>query len=166
MKKKLALLLALVLCLSSLSGIAVVAEGEAAATPSVEIALYTVPMRATVSILYAVKAEGYASLDGLKLIADKGNGEEEVAPAGVMTLGGVRYIVFDYSNLSASEMDKKVTACIDYNGTRGNTVTYSVKDFADNYLAGEHEAKYEALVEAMIAYGDAVKAMSAASAAK
>ncbi len=154
------------LCLSALTGVSVVAEDEQAVTPSVDIAVYTVPMRATVSILYAVEAEGYTSFDGLKLIADKGNGEEEVAPAGIMTLGGVRYVVFDYSNLSASEMDKKVTACVEYNGTRGNTVTYSVKDFADSYLAGEHEPKYEALVEAMIAYGDAVKAMSAANAAK
>lgn len=163
--KKFIFLLALVLCLSSLSGIAVIAEDDVA-SPSVEIAIYTVPMKATVSILYAIEADGYMSFDELKLVADKGSGEEFIAPSGVLTKDGVRYIVFEYSNLSASEMDKRVTACVEYNGNRGKAVSYSVADFAASYASGNGSEKNKAMVAAMIAYGDAVKAMAEAKTAE
>lgn len=159
--KKIALLLVLALCLSSLAGVVAVAEGEPA-TPSLEIALYTVPMSATVSILYAVAADGYESFDGLKLLCDKGNGAEEILPAGVLEIGGKNYIIFRYDNLSAAEMDVDVTACVSYGGATGTPITYSVADFAAGYLAGSASADSKALVSAMLEYGAAVKAMLSA----
>ena len=159
--KKIAFLLVLALCLSMPVGTVAMAEGETA-TPSLEIALYTVPMRATVSILYAVEAAGYESFDGLKLLCDKGKGEEEVLPAGTLNIDGVDYIIFEYSNLAASEMDLDVTAKVSYGGATGAPVSYSVADFAQSYLAGNGSADCKALVTAMIEYGAAVKAMASA----
>ena len=160
--KKIALLLVLVLCLSSLTGVAAVAEGEAPAeAPSLDIALYTVPMKATVSILYAVEAAGYESVDGLKVVVTKGESSEEVLPAGVMTIDGVEYIIFEYEGLSAAEMRTTVSAHVEFGGESGASVEYSVAKFAENYKGAHID-----LVAAMLAYGDAVAAMMAAKAAE
>ena len=152
--KRIALLLALVLCFSCFAGFAVSAEGAA---PSQEIEFVTVPMRATVSILYAISAEGYESLDGLKLVVDKNGATEEVAPAGTATVNGKYCIIFQYDGLSAAEMDLVVSAHVEYNGQAGEAVDYSVKTFADAYA--QAGGKYVSLVEAMLRYGAAVKAM-------
>ena len=152
--KKIALLLALVLCFSCFAGFGVAAE-EAA--PSQEIQFVTVPMRATVSILYAISAEGYDSLDGLKLVVDKNGTISEVAPAGTATVNGMYCIIFQYDGLSAAEMDLAVSAYVDYNGQCGEAVEYSVSAFAEDYA--EQGGKYVSLVEAMLRYGAAVKAM-------
>ena len=152
--KKIALLLALVLCFSCLAGVAVSAEP---ASPSQKIELVTVPMRATVSILYAISADGYNGLDGLKLVVTKNGADAEVAPAGITTIGGKQYIVFRYDGLSAAEMELEVSAYVDYNGAVGAPVTYSVKTFADKYKTSG--GQYVDLVDAMLKYGAAVKAM-------
>ena len=136
------------------AGFAVNAE-EAA--PSQEIQFVTVPMRATVSILYAISAEGYDSLDGLKLVVNKNGTISEVAPAGTATVNGMYCIIFQYDGLSAAEMDLTVSAYVDYNGQAGEAVEYSVSAFAEDYAA--QGGKYVSLVEAMLRYGAAVKAM-------
>ena len=151
--KRIALFLALVLCLSCFAGFAASAE----VTPSQEIDFVTVPMRATVSILYAISAEGYDSLDGLKLVVDKNGKKDEVLPAGYATVNGKSCIVFQYDGLSAAEMELEVSAHVEYNGKAGTAVSYSVKTFADAYAA--QGGKYVDLVNAMLKYGAAVKAM-------
>ena len=152
--KKIALLLALVLCFSCFTGLAVSAEPT---DPSQEIELVTVPMRATVSILYAISADGYSSFDGLKLVVTKNGTATEVAPAGTTEIGGKNYIVFSYDGLSAAEMELVVSAYVDYNGATGEPVEYSVATFAESYKASGGQYVY--LVEAMLKYGKAVKAM-------
>ena len=152
--KKIALLLALALCFSCFAGFGVAAEE---AEPSQKIEFVTVPMRATVSILYAISAEGYDSLDGLKLVVDKNGVTEEVLPAGTATVNGIYCIIFQYDGLSAAEMELTVSAYVDYNGQCGEAVEYSVSAFAEDYA--EQGGKYVSLVEAMLRYGAAVKAM-------
>ena len=161
--KRIALLLALVLCFSCFAGFAGFAVNAEEAAPSQEIQFVTVPMRATVSILYAISAEGYDSLDGLKLVVDKNGTISEVAPAGTATVNGMYCIIFQYDGLSAAEMDLAVSASVDYNGQAGESVDYSVKTFAYAYSAAG--GKYVSLVEAMLKYGAAVKAMQDAKAA-
>ena len=159
MKKRFLFLLVAVVALCSLVGIsAVAADSE----PSVEIAYYTVPMRATVSILYAVDVAGYENPESIKIIANKGSGDEEITNSGYATINGKTCLVFEYSNLSAAEMDTKVKAKVKYGDQVGSTVVeYSVKEFATNYETSG--GQYVSLVKAMIAYGDAVKAMQAAN---
>ena len=159
--KKIAMLLVFSLLLGALFGFTV--SAEEIAEPSVEIAFYTVPMRATVSIFYAVKADGYTSDSEVVLCAQKENSSEvyEVPPSGVTTIGGERYLVFEFSELSAAEMDVSVTAYVRHGDrTSESPKTYSVMDFADAYANGNGSEKNKALVAAMIAYGDAVKALT------
>lgn len=155
--KKIALLLALVLCFSCFAGFAGFGVAAEEAEPSQKIEFVTVPMRATVSILYAISAEGYDSLDGLKLVVDKNGVTEEVLPAGTATVNGIYCIIFQYDGLSAAEMELTVSAYVDYNGQCGEAVEYSVSAFAEDYA--EQGGKYVSLVEAMLRYGAAVKAM-------
>ena len=155
MKKNLALLLAVALAFTCMLGFGATAEESASDV------LVTVPMRATVSILYAVKAAG--NEDASVLITAK-NGVALGAPEAATKIdddydiGGVKYILFEYSNLTASEMRTSVTATID-----GKVVTYSVADFVADYTAqytGTEYAKQVTLVEKMLAYGDAVAEMN------
>ena len=154
MKKNLALLLAVALAFTCMLGFGVTAEESA------DDILVTVPMKATVSILYAVKAAGN---DDAKVVITAKDDVELDAPEaaeklGTYQIGGVDYILFEYSNLAASEMGVVVTAEI---GEK--TVKYSVAQFGDAYIAqyGENPeyAKQVKLVESMLAYGEAVAAM-------
>ena len=54
-------------------------------------------------------------------------------------------------------MELVVSAHVEYNGQAGEAVDYSVKTFADAYA--QAGGKYVSLVEAMLRYGAAVKAM-------
>ena len=154
MKKNLALLLAVALAFTCMLGFGATAEESASDV------LVTVPMRATVSILYAVKAAD--NEDATVLITAK-NGVALGAPEAATKIddyeiGGVKYILFEYSNLAASEMRTSVTATIG-----GKVVTYSVADFVADYTAqytGTEYAKQVTLVEKMLAYGDAVAEMN------
>lgn len=154
------LVLTLVMCACVLP-ISVFAE-EAESTPdasteidsSLDIELYTVPMKATVSILYAIKSSGLASTDDLKLVVTKGDETVEIDPAGVMTVYGDECIIFEYTGLSAAEMRTSVSAYICQGEARGSSVECSVASFAEAYAAGG--GKYVELVTAMLAYGDSV----------
>ena len=156
MKKNLALLLAVALAFTCMLGFGATAEESASDV------LVTVPMRATVSILYAVKA---ADSEGVSVLITRKDNVELDAPEaatrldGTYEIGGVEYILFEYSNLAASEMRTSVTATI---GEK--TVTYSVAQFVADYTAQYAEnaeyAKQVTLVEKMLAYGDAVAAMN------
>ena len=130
------------------------ADTDAATDPSLNIELYTVPMRATVSILYAIKSSSVTDTDDLKLVVLKGNSTSEVDPAGVMTISGEKYIIFEYTGLSASEMRTTVSAYIRHGEARGEAVEYSVATFAAAYTA--KGGQYVDLVSAMLAYGDSV----------
>ena len=160
-KKFLSTLLVLSLVLGAcMLPVAVFAEEESTATPdavidpSLDIALYTVPMKATVSILYAIKASSVTSTSDLKLVVVKGDKTSEVDPAGVMTISGEKYIIFEYTGLSAAEMRTTVSAYIRCGEARGTAVEYSVAAFAEAYAA--KGGKYVELVSAMLAYGDSV----------
>lgn len=133
---------------------ATTSDSGAVIDPSLDVALYTVPMKATVSILYAIKSSAVASTDGLKLVVVKGTTTSEVAPAGTMTISGEKYIIFEYTGLTASEMRTTVSAYIRCGEAQGNTVEYSVAAFAEAYAA--KGGQYVELVSAMLAYGDAV----------
>ena len=155
MKKNLALLLAVALAFTCMLGFGVTAEESA------DDILVTVPMKATVSILYAVKAAG--NDDATVVITAKDDvaldAPEAAEKLGAYQIGGVDYILFEYSNLAASDMDVVVTAQI---GEK--TVKYSVAQFGAAYIAqyGENPeyAKQVKLVESMLAYGAAVAAMN------
>ena len=137
MKKNLALLLAVALAFTCMLGFGVTAEESA------DDILVTVPMKATVSILYAVKAVGnddatvvITAKDGVALDAP-----EAAEKLGTYQIGGVDYILFEYSNLAASEMDVVVTAKIG-----DKTVKYShTSNIDDNdicYLKGANVRLY------------------------
>lgn len=156
MKKKLALLLAVALVFTCMLGLSATAE-----TPSDEIAMVTVPMRATVSILYAVEAAGYNDPANVSvvIIAKGGETVEDTAEnLGVYNIDGKDYILFEYSNLSAADMRTTVTAKV-AGGTK--TVEYSVEKFATDYEAANPDKTAEiTLLNKMLAYGDAVAAMN------
>ena len=168
--KRIAFLLALVLCFSCFVGIIASAEGETT-SPSLDIVAYTVPVEAgAISVYFAVAVEGWAD-DGayLHLEVKKGDGDyvfyhHDTFARGTIEKNGKKYLVFEYDGLTAAEMDVEVTAhirtTIDDETLRGADLTTSVKQFADAYKA--NGGKYTALVEAMLEYGDAVKALQAA----
>ena len=163
--KKIALFLAALLCFSCFAGTVALAD---AAAPSAEtegspldILYYTVPMKAAVEIFFAIDASGIDAADygKLTLLATKPGSDraDRVAPSGYCEINGRRCIVFVYDNLAANEMGAMVSARVVCGEDSGNTVTHSVKEFAESYLAGDHEEKYKELVRAMIAYGEAVE---------
>ena len=168
--KRIAFLLALVLCLSCIAGTVAFAEGETA-TRSLDIAFYTVPVEAgTISIYFAVPVEGWNSNGAyLHLEVKKGDGDyvfyhHDNVARGTIEKNGKTYLVFEYDGLTAAEMDVEVTArirtTIDGETLRGAELTTSVRQFANAYKA--NGGKYTALVDAMLAYGEAVKAFQAA----
>ena len=162
MKRRLVLLLALAFIFASLAGLTALADD---AEPSVEISYYTVPMTATVEILYAIPADGYdvnpdGTVDGLSLLVWKGaEGTADTAvklsSQGIMNIKGKNHLVFVYDGLDADEMDVKVYARVSFGDRLGSTKVYSVKDFAASYN-GEHKS----LVAALIKYGNAIKTLS------
>lgn len=145
MKKNLALLLAVVLVFTSMLGLSVSAtEADA------PVIYTTVPMRATVSILYAVKADRE-----VELVATKADGEPETLTS-FKNENGVYY--FEYSNLSAAEMETKVTVYVA--GHQDSAVSYSVADFLNAYIA-KHTVDdvvdtNGTLAQKMLDYGTAV----------
>ena len=155
MKKNLALLLAVALAFTCMLGFGVTAEESA------DDILVTVPMKATVSILYAVKAADNDSATVVITAKGEETGLSDAATRldGTYKIGDVEYILFEYSNLAASEMDVVVTAQI---GEK--TVKYSVAQFGAAYIAQYGEnleyAKQVKLVKSMLAYGAAVAAMN------
>ena len=156
--KKIALLLLLAICISVL-GITVSSAETAATDPALEIAFYTVPMRASVSILYAVEKYNdrtvYVVADGKQA---KFRGEL------TQNLGGGEktYLIYE-CELDAKDMSKEVTAyVVDATDTTktGTTITYSVNTFLDSYIARYNDdatkTAYVDLVKAMKAYGEAI----------
>ena len=156
MKRTLSLLLAVVLVLSSFACFTVFGSAEAA--PSQEIEFKNISLKTNVHLLFAISAEGYNGLDGLKLVVTKGEDTSEYDPAGYTTIGGKSYIVFRYDGLSAAEMETVVSVCVSYNGNNGPAINASVKGFAEEYKAAN--GQYTALVDAMLKYGASVKALT------
>jgi len=162
MKKRIALLLVLALCISSLVGLTAIAEGEA--TPSLEIAYCTVPMQASVCILYAVAADEYDDASKLKVLVWENDEADavELSASGVLEIGGKDYVVFAYTGLSAAEMRTVVYAKVSYDGALGTKVaSYSVAAFVEAYCATDASQANKDMVSAMLAYGDAVANMEA-----
>ena len=168
--KRIAFLLALVLCFSCFVGIIASAEGEIE-TRSLDIVAYTVPVEAgTISMYFAVPVKGWSNDGGyLHIEIKEGDGEYTTyynanVARGYKYINGEKCIVFEYSGLTAAEMDVEVTArvraTVSGEITYGNEFTASVRKFAADYKA--KGGKYTALVDAMLEYGDAVKALQAA----
>ena len=164
LKKFTSLLLILTLLTGTcvLPVVSVAESAESTATDhNLDIALYTVPMKASVVILYAIKSSSVSGVDGLKLVVTKGEESTDVLPAGRMIYEGEEYIVFEYKGLAASEMRTSVSAYVCYGDAHGSAVEYSVADFAEAYIA--KGGKYVELVNAMLEYGDAVAQLNANS---
>jgi len=163
MKKRILLLLALAICISSLVGISVSAEETS--SPS-EIAYCTVPMTATVSIYFAVPADSdNPAAEGTSLKVEAWKGEDGkhtvLSPAGYLEIYGKMHIIFVYDNLAASEMETIVNAKV-VGGE--SVVSISVKQWADAYIAANKDnANYQnhvSLVESMLKYGEAIVALT------
>ena len=169
--KRIAFLLALVLCFSCFVGIIASAEGDAssapAAEPSLDIAFYTVPINACeASIVFAVKAEGWENNGEFLHLQVKRGAEDfkhvpdKTSKKGTCEIGGEKYIILQY-DLEVYEMDVVITARA-YHTPDGETVvsgtevTTSVNLWAKAYK--DNGGQYGKLVDAMTAYGAAVKA--------
>lgn len=177
MKKNLALLLCLVLCLSSLIGLTAYAEETETSLPAApEIALVNVSIRSNVAMLFAVPVGDFTvnadgTVDGLNLLVWKGESENgkygrgsadaNLAAQGKLSFGGETYVVFVYTGLTAKEMTDTVYARTVVSDGKGNlgygkVIDYSITEWAKNYES-ENEAN-TALVENLIAYGAAMQA--------
>jgi len=175
MKKRIALLLALALCLSSLAGLTAVAEGETETTPEVEYC--TVPMTAEVCIYFAVKSDDQDAADGIKTaiqlsvwkgadVAEENASVYTLKPSSYTKMGDEIYLVYCFDKLSAAEMDTVVNAKV----VGGETiVSYSVAQWANDYITAnegnDEYASYVTLVNKMLNYGKMAKAYADASAA-
>ena len=177
MRKYLALLLIMALSLTALLGLAPMASAEEeAVTPSQDIAYFNVSLKMGATILYAVPADGYTvnpdgTVDGLQLLVFDGTkpalfsytqATSVVEASGKTTINGKTYIVFSYSELSASQMTDTIYARVVYtkaDGFRsyGEVYDYSIAEFANWYLNRETSQHVE-LVETMLVYGDAAAA--------
>jgi hypothetical protein len=177
MKKNLALLLCLALCLSSLIGLTAYAEETETSLPAApEIALVNVSIRSNVAMLFAVPVGDFTvnadgTVDGLNLLVWKGESEygkygrgsadATLKAQGKLSFGGETYVVFVYTGLTAKEMTDTVYARTVVSDGKGNVaygevIDYSITEWAKNYES-ENEAN-TALVENLIAYGAAMQA--------
>ena len=184
--KRIAFLLALVLCFSCFVGVIASAEDEIdvpeieapeteepeVIEPCRDVVAYTVPIEAgRVSILFAIAVKGLPD-DGayLHLQVKKGDGEfkyysNKNISRGHKYINGEKCIIFEYSDLTAAEMDveitvRGITGAGTENEALGAEFTTSVAQFAEDYKT--NGGQYTALVDAMLAYGEAVKAFQTA----
>lgn len=177
MKKNLAFLLCLALCLSSLIGLTAYAEETETTLPAApEIALVNVSIRSNVAMLFAVPLGDFTvnkngTVDGLNLLVWKGESEygkygrgsadATLKAQGKLSLGDETYVVFVYTGLEAKEMTDTVYARTVVSDGKGNiaygkVIDYSITEWAKNYES-ESEAN-TTLVENLIAYGAAMQA--------
>ena len=175
MKKNLALLLAVVLAITSMLGITAVADGAEATAPSQEVEYFNVSLRVGVTLLFAVPADGYTvngdgTVDNLKLlafeeskvagvfnVADALASGEVIEASGKYTIGNKEYVIFAYTGLAANQMTETVyvrTLRTTKEGYRsyGDIYSYSVAEFVSRYNGN---AATKNLISSMLAYGDA-----------
>ena len=181
MKKNLALLLAVILVLSSMFALGTVAGAETkSAAPSLEIAYFNVSFKTNVSLLFAVPADEYTvkadgTVEGLQLLVwktGKSDGTYSMADAtkngvtlearGTTQINGVPHIVFSYSALSAAEMCETVYARLIRHDSKGyraysEIYDYSIAEFVNGYLNSTNPLhNQKELVSDMMDYGSAV----------
>jgi len=176
MKKNLALLLCLALCLSSLIGLTAYAEETETTLPAApEIALVNVSIRSNVAMLFAVPVGDFTvnndgTVDGLNLLVWKGESEygrygrgsadATLKAQGKLVHGGETYVVFVYTGLGAKEMTDTVYARTVVSDGKGNiaygeAIDYSITEWAKNYETTSE--KNRALAENLLAYGSAMQ---------
>ena len=170
MKKNLALLLCLALCLSSLIGSTAYAEETETTLPAApEIALVNVSIRSNVAMLFAVPLGDFTvnpdgTVDGLKLLVWKGeyksgSADDTLQAQGKLSLNGNDYVVFVYTGLFAKEMTDTVyarTVVSEGNKTAyGKVIDYSITEWARNYNPKSDENK--ALAANLLEYGTAMQ---------
>ena len=178
MKKNLALLLVVVLALTAVLGVAPIASAEEeAATKSQDIAYFNVSLKMGATILFAVPADGYTvnsdgTVDGLELLIFEGSrpslftytqATSILEASGKTTINGKTYVVFSFSELSASQMTDTICARAVYTDSKGfrsygEVYDYSVVEFANWYLNRTDPVQHAELVETMLVYGDAAAA--------
>ena len=177
MKKNLALLLCLALCLSSLIGLTAYAEETETTLPAApEIALVNVSIRSNVAMLFAVPVGDFTvkndgTVDGLNLLVWKGESEygkygrgsadATLKAQGKLVHGDETYVVFVYTGLGAKEMTDTVYARTVVSDGKGNiaygeAIDYSITEWAKNYETTSE--KNRALAENLLAYGAAMQA--------
>ena len=177
MKKKIALLLVLALCLSAMVGLTAWAEERAVVESAPDVAFANVSIKTNVELLFAVPVDDVSvtfnkedgSMQNLCLYLWKGASEdgyrltsaERLESEGVIEKNGKVYAVFTYNGLTAMQMTDVVYVCTSYVSPTtnvryfGNIIDYSIAEWA-NYYTTTNELN-RALVDAVIAYGAAIQ---------
>ena len=173
MKKNLALLLVVAIVFTCLLGF------SASAAEYYTVSIVTVPMRATVSVLFAIEildgndetinnykdheAGEHTGISIYKTV----NGEEQSRDMnfeykGILQMGGKMYWVYEYSNISAAEMENNIRAKVT-STPDSFSVNVSVAQFLRSYAADTNNLEADrTLAEKMLAYGEKAAAWAAA----
>ena len=164
MKKNLALLLVVAIVFTCLLGF------SASAADYYTVSMVTVPMRATISVLFAVevktgdvnnKVDG-ENHPGISIYKDGGIRDSNYEYKGILEMDGKQYWVYEYSNIAASEMEVDIRAKVP--STPDNlSIHVTVADYLRAYAGNtENDANYIDLANKMLAYGEKAAAWAAA----
>ena len=167
MKKNLAILLVVATLFTCLLGF------SASAAPSYKIAMVTVPMRATLSILFAVEVDDYGTLEtgepasprvAIYESIESNSRQHYLNTIGVYTdEGGKSYWIYEFE-LPAADMEKQIKA--DVVGQRGLHEIFSAADYLRAYIKTRPEGDaYAKLAQKMIDLGKAASDYNEAKAA-
>ena len=164
MKKNLAILLVVATLFTCLLGF------SASAADYYTVSMVTVPMRATVSVLFAVevktgdvnnKVEGEAH-PGISIYKNGAIRDSNYEYKGILEMDGKQYWVYEYSNIAASEMEVDIRAKVP--GTLDDlSIHVTVADYLRAYAGKmENDENYRDLANKMLAYGEKAAAWAAA----
>ena len=175
-----ALLLALVLVISSAFGLSAMADGEAE-TPAVEIAAYNISMGGSISVMYAVKSTGLASgqyvvIEGTALNPVDGTSEPFTVKDSTLSTYDIKVGEENFGKLPVyytpgiplKNMATQVVAkAVVYNsdGSKANVeseeITYSVLEYlyARQFDHADNTPDQKALYDYLLGAGDKVQAV-------
>jgi len=175
-----ALLLALVLVISSAFGLSAMADGEAE-TPAVEIAAYNISMGGSISVMYAVKSTGLASgqyvvIEGTALNPVDGTSEPFTVKDSTLSTYDIKVGEENFGKLPVyytpgiplKNMATEITAkAVVYNsdGSKANVeseeITYSVLEYlyARQFDHADNTPDQKALYDYLLGAGDKVQAV-------
>ena len=162
--------LVLVLCLGTV-GIFAFGTGAEENAPSLSLDYANLSFRDSITIKFAVRAEG---ADGVSLLCwtapeedyVKGTEDRAITVSTTETIEGQDYLVFDYNGLAAKQMTDTVYvrayAVVDGKAVYSNVRKYSALEYAYTVLGKMNNEKSSDaelcdLMEAMLAYGGAAQ---------